>query len=154
MPAGLGTLFALDPVLRRGSRDGDGALGAFRRVAPLDAVPVGAPPRSFPVIADREDAWSRTPNAEIGSVLLFRENDETVLAWSTVCPHFGCRIDWRGDRDAFFCPCHDSLFAPDGERKNDKSPRDMDRLDTEIRNGQIWVAYQEFKTGTAEQIPV
>ena len=162
VPAGIGALFALDPIVRKGSRDGEGSLGRFRRVAPLDAVVPGAPPRTFPVIADREDAWEFTPNVEVGSVLLFREagsdgdgdDDAEVLAWSTVCPHLGCHIDWQPDRDAFFCPCHASLFAEDGSRQNQKSPRDMDRLETEIRDGEVWVAYVEYKTGTAEQIPV
>lgn len=153
VPVVAGGAFALDPLLRTEGQAGD---GAFHRVAPLAAVVPGAPPRSFPVIADREDAWNRTPNVEIGSVLLFREadDDETVMAWSTICPHIGCRIDWKDEAEAFFCPCHASLFAPDGSRENDISPRDMDRLETEIRGDEIWVRYRRFKTGTAEQIAV
>ena len=115
---------------------------------------MGAPPRAFPVVADEEDAWTRSRDVEIGSVLLFREGDETVLAWSTVCPHLGCRIDWEAGRDAFFCPCHASVFAADGSRENAISPRDMDRLETEVRDDTVWVRYLEYKTGTAEQVPI
>ena len=36
-----------------------------------------------------------------------------VYALSTVCPHKGCDVEARPD-GSFECPCHHSLFAPDG----------------------------------------
>ena len=155
-PVAVGGYFALDPLLRR---DGNSSEGTFRRVANLAAIEPGAPPRAFPIVADLEDAWSHSENVEIGSVLLFREADDSddkpsVLAWSTICPHFGCKIDWRDEHDAFFCPCHSSLFSPSGERQNEISPRDMDRLETDVRDDAVWVRYIQYKTGTAQQIPI
>ena len=157
VPLAAGGLMALDPLLRR---EGRASEEAFRPVTRLEAIPPGAPPRSFAVIADEEDSWNRTPNVEIGSVLLFREatseDDEkpTVLAWSAICSHLGCRIDWKDDLDAFFCPCHSSAWDESGTRTNEVAPRDMDRLETEVRDGVVWVKYLEFKTGTPEQVRV
>ena len=157
VPAGLGAIFALDPLVRKKPSE---SAGEYLKVAPLMAVVPGAPPRAFPVIANQSDAWSQESGAEIGSVLLFREpgthdDDPAVMAWSTVCPHLGCRIDWAPDRDSFFCPCHSSVWDAAGKRGNNVSPRDMDRLETEIRKSpqgpEVWVAFRKFKTGIAEQ---
>ena len=156
VPVTAGACFALDPLFRK---EGNAGAGQFRRVAALEAVVPGAPPRTFPVVADLEDAWARTENVQIGSVLLFREADDSdqtprVLAWSTICSHAGCAIGWKPETDQFECPCHSAQWAADGTRSNNIPPRDMDGLVTEIRDDEVWVRYQKFKTGVAEQIPV
>ena len=53
----------------------------------------------------------------------------------------------------FFCPCHAANFGLDGEVLDTPpiSPRDLDTLEAEIRNGtEVWVKFQNFKWGTSE----
>jgi len=47
-------------------------------------------------------------------------------------------------------------FALDGHISDPNSPawRGMDTLPVEIRDGQIWVKFQNFRAGRAEKIPV
>jgi Rieske Fe-S protein len=40
---------------------------------------------------------------------------DDFIALSSVCPHLGCRVHWEGNRDRFFCPCHNGAFAATGE---------------------------------------
>lgn len=35
-------------------------------------------------------------------------------AFSSVCPHLGCRVHWEADKERFFCPCHRGVFDAEG----------------------------------------
>ncbi len=148
--AGLVVLF--DPVRRRQK----GSLDKIR-VTTLEAVPEDGLPRKFPILADRTDAWNRFPSAPIGAVYLRRTSKTSVEALNVVCPHAGCFVDYRSDSKSFFCPCHNSSFALNGKIADPKSPspRAMDGLEVEVRNGsEIWVKFQNFRTGQAEKVPL
>ena len=150
--AGLGVL--LDPLRRSG--------GATQgtKIASLDALTVGGPPMKFAVLKDKVDAWNKTPDVPVGAVYLQRVSENEVKAFNTICPHLGCsvthrKIEKEGQQtDAYFCPCHDSTFLADGSRGDGSpSPRDLDALDVEIKEGEIWVTFQNFKTGIPAKEP-
>jgi len=54
------------------------------------------------------------------SVAIFKDA-EGVYAISTVCTHLGCIV--RPEADGFHCPCHGSLFAPDGTVVRGPAPK-------------------------------
>ena len=145
-----GVLVLADPLKRKS----DGAAAVL--VATLASLPENGEPRKFSVLAERVDAWNRTPNVPVGAVYLQRFGDK-VRALNVVCPHAGCFVDFRPAQSCFLCPCHDSKFALDGKIQDPKSPspRGLDELPVEIRNGgEVWVKFQNFRAGTHEQIPV
>lgn len=126
--------------------------GRFVAVATLDALPEGTPV-SFPVVAEAPgDGWNRMPPSQIGSVWLERRGDE-VVAFSTICPHLGCGIDYEGARGRYVCPCHDSYFGPDGEVLTGPSPRGMDALEARVVAGRVEVRFETFVLGTREKKP-
>jgi len=45
------------------------------------------------------------------------EDVDAFVALSTVCPHLGCNVHWEQNKNRFFCPCHNGVFAPDGTAK-------------------------------------
>jgi nitrite reductase/ring-hydroxylating ferredoxin subunit len=49
-----------------------------------------------------------------GVQILVRRTATGVDAFSSVCPHLGCRVHWVPDRREFFCPCHRGIFDADG----------------------------------------
>lgn len=126
--AGLVTFFA--PLSKRSSK-------SKVRIALLDQVPDDGIPRSFPVVTDRIDAWTKYPEQRVGSVYLVRQpGEEKPTAFTAKCPHAGCFIGYTPGDDQFRCPCHTSAFKLDGTRANgdaEVSPRDMDRLPVELR---------------------
>jgi quinol---cytochrome c reductase iron-sulfur subunit, bacillus type len=151
VPSVSGVFVLLDPLRRR--RAGAEAV----RVASLNALPADGKPRRFPVVADRVDAWNRTPHVPIGAVYLRRLDDTKVEALNVVCPHAGCFVDYVAAENGYHCPCHDSRFALDGRISDPKSPspRPMDELPVEIRNRtEIWVRFENFRAGQREKIPV
>jgi Rieske Fe-S protein len=148
-PIGAAISVMLDPLRRKGGN------GDFIRIASANAVPADGIPRKFAVIANRTDAWNRYPNTPIGAVYLRRLDEKTIEAFNVVCPHAGGFIDYNTQQNCFLCPLHNSQFALDGSIKDPKSPspRPMDALKVEIRNNEIWVAFQNFRAGTREKIP-
>src|SRR5205823_6607068 len=72
---------------------GKGAAAAeFLPVATVDALKDEGRPYSFPVVADKTDAWNTYRNVRVGAVYLIR-HDKDVTAFNAVCPHAGCFID-------------------------------------------------------------
>jgi Rieske Fe-S protein len=76
-----------------------------------------------------------------------------VVAFSTICPHLGCGIDWVESKNSFGCPCHESFFSLDGKVSSGPAPRPMDSLETRVVDGVIEVKFEKFKIGTAEKAP-
>jgi Rieske Fe-S protein len=122
-------------------------------VARLDALPDGKPVRVVVRAPRRRDAWTAFSDVTLGAVWLIREGAE-VRALSTVCPHAGCAVDWDERGAAFVCPCHDSRFAANGERSSGPSPRAMDALEVDLKEGRVSVAWRRFKTATPKKEPV
>ena len=66
---------------------------------------------NFPALANvggiaRVDAGHGTPVAAV------RATSTTFLAFSLICPHFGCTVGIASG--SFACPCHGARFASDG----------------------------------------
>ncbi|MBN2292961.1 MAG: Rieske 2Fe-2S domain-containing protein [Pirellulales bacterium] len=137
-----------------------GQAGRFFRIATLDALPADGTPRKFPVIADRKDAWTIFPNEPIGSLFLSRVGNKTdkvedIQALCVICPHAGCFIGYDEKNKNFLCPCHTAHFDLAGKRTDEQSqsPRDMDTLEVDVRNGnEIWVKFQNFRTGSTAKV--
>ena len=144
-----GLFVFFDPLRKKNEKEDE-----FIRIASLDTVPADSIPRRFTVVADRVDAWNKYLNVPIGAVFLRRTSDTEIEAFNVSCPHLGCAIDHKGE--SFFCPCHNSTFALDGSINDPKSPskRGMDALQVEVREGGVWVKFQNFRTGTEQPIPI
>jgi menaquinol-cytochrome c reductase iron-sulfur subunit len=122
-------------------------------VARLDALPEGKPVRVTIKAPKRRDAWTAFTDVTLGGCWLVREGDK-VRALSTVCPHAGCAVDWDDKGSAFVCPCHDSRFSAAGERTSGPSPRPLDTLEVDVKEGRVSVAWRRFKTATTKKEPV
>jgi menaquinol-cytochrome c reductase iron-sulfur subunit len=146
----LSGLVAFLSPLRQKSRAGQSL-----RLASLDMLPDNGTPLEVSVVADRADAWNRFPNEPIGAVFLRKTENERIEALNVVCPHAGCSIEYHEADRKFFCPCHSASFDLTGGRidRTSPSPRDLDSLEVEIRNGaEVWVRFQNFRTGIAEKV--
>ncbi len=167
VPAAVGGVFFLDPILRR--KKGTAAAGSAQALdgfVKLDITPdslvTDGPPVASTVIADLDDAWNRFKDVPIGSVWLRRQADGSILAFNSICPHLGCSVNFRRGENDFHCPCHASSFSLDGTRTNETPPRDMDSLDVVIATGgkpqadgdELWIRYQNFRRGTPEKKPI
>jgi menaquinol-cytochrome c reductase iron-sulfur subunit len=150
-PFAAGLVVFLDPLRRKA--------GPAQKiaVATLDALPADGVPRQFPVLATRQDAWNRFLNEPIGAVFLRRlPGTDQVEALNAVCPHAGCLVAFKPDKNEFKCPCHTSAFEVDGQRVLPcVAPRGLDTLQCEVRRHgdeeQIVVTFANYYSGLAEK---
>ena len=106
----------------------------------------GEDPVKVDIYADRVDAWNRVVQVKVGSAWVLSQGDELV-AFSTVCPHLGCGIDYVPGKRKFLCACHNSWFTIEGGVEEGPSPRAMDTLDTKVDESLVQIRYQRFKQG-------
>lgn len=157
-PLAAGLFTFANPLRSRKGAAASGQSGRLVRIATLAALPDDGVPRQFPVIADRQDAWTRYQNEAIGAVYLCRQpGSEEIQAFNATCPHAACFVAFNRDRDAYQCPCHDSVFGVDGKLNSGPSPRGLDQLDAELRptgeQKEIWVRYVDYYAGIEEKKP-
>ena len=136
------------PVRRRTVFGGDEPID----VATLSELPDGVPTRKTVRASTLRDAWAAFSNVTLGAVWLVRRG-EKVEAFSTVCPHAGCAVDWDAQKSCFACPCHASVFGADGERKSGPAPRGLDRLDCAVEKDQVRVTWLRFRQGVPQKEP-
>lgn len=94
-------------------------------------------PSLFKTKIQRQTGW--IVNEEEISVFVLTENGRDFLAMSNICTHLGCRVRWIDNREEFFCPCHNGVFDKDGQIVSGPVPRPLDRFETKVENGQLFV---------------
>lgn len=50
------------------------------------------------------------------------------LAFSAICTHLGCIIQWHADKSEFLCPCHGGRFSAQGKVLGGPPPRPLDPI--------------------------
>lgn len=131
--AGLGIpaiAYLIGPALR------SQALEAWISLGSTSKVELGTP-TLFRARVERQTGW--IVNEEELSVYVLTENGRDFTAMSNICTHLGCRVRWIPDREQFYCPCHNGVFDKAGEVVSGPPPRPLDRFETKVENGQIYV---------------
>jgi len=119
-------------------------------VSGLDDLEAGGPPVRVELVGDGvRDAWASADQSKLGAAWLQRDGDK-VTAFSSICPHLGCAINYDG-KD-FRCPCHKSAFSRSGEKLGGPSRRGLDPLPVEVVDGRILVTYKRFKPDISERV--
>ena len=153
----------LIPIAIFASVAGAVATAAFRFLRPIsasqrqlkwiDAMPMahvkGDKPLMCSIVTERTAGWATTLEEQQVFVLPSHQHQ----AFSSTCPHEGCNVMWREEKNDFFCPCHDSLFGLDGARMSGPAPRGLDPLPTREKDGMLQVQYQTFVNNKVERIP-
>jgi cytochrome b6-f complex iron-sulfur subunit/menaquinol-cytochrome c reductase iron-sulfur subunit len=146
----------LSPVLDRAEEGNAG----WRTVGPAARFAVGAPPLRVQVTEDRQDKWLLRRDVPVGSVLVRRLAEAEFRVLSAKCPHLGCSVRVVEGEDAFQCPCHRSHFdgagalLPHADGQPNPAPRGLDALAWRVADGALQIQWVEYKTGTAQQVPV
>ena len=94
-------------------------------------------PTLFKAVIKTKTGWVSEENEFSAYVLTDNGRDFTVM--SNVCTHLGCRVRWINDQDSFFCPCHNAAFARDGSVQDGPPPRPLDRFESMVEDGILFV---------------
>ncbi|HTM92133.1 MAG TPA: FAD-dependent oxidoreductase, partial [Flavisolibacter sp.] len=59
---------------------------------------------------------------------VYKDEGNKVHAFSAVCPHMGCMVQWNAEEKSFDCPCHGSRFTKDGVVINGPATVGLERI--------------------------
>ena len=105
-------------------------LGAINKVEPGN-------PALFKTTIERQTGWL-SAQEEVSAYVL-TEDGQNYIAMSNICTHLGCRARWIAEQEQFFCPCHNGVFGKDGSVISGPPPRPLDRFETKIENGVLFI---------------
>lgn len=133
--------YVVSPALKRREK-------SWVDAGPVADLPVGEPAQRD-VAMTLADGYQEI--AAVKGIWALRRETNEVTVYSPICTHLGCGFRWDGDEKKFKCPCHGSMFDPEGKVVGGPAPRPLDRLPVRIENGRLMVQYEEFKSGTKAQ---
>lgn len=61
-------------------------------------------------------------------VAVYRDEQGGYQAYSAICPHLGCIVQWNNDEKSFDCPCHGSRFTCEGKVINGPALTDLESV--------------------------
>jgi len=134
---------------RRSASGGDG----FSDAGAVDSLPVGTW-TLVPIEIVRQDGWVKNRQSRSVWALIKSSSPLDVEVLSPICTHLGCPVAWSAAASQFRCPCHGGTFSADGALVSGPPPRGLDPLENQVRDGHLWVRWQDFRTGERERIAV
>jgi cytochrome b6-f complex iron-sulfur subunit len=75
----------------------------------------------------------------VSSKIFLAVNKFGLTAFSPVCTHFGCFINWDSNKKIFLCPCHAGKYDIDGNVLSGPPPKPLKKLPLKIINGRVYV---------------
>ena len=78
-----------------------------------------------------------------GKKAILVNNGKEIKAFSKICTHLGCEVEWQGEKKQFFCPCHKGFFDANGKNIAGPPPRPLDEYKVAIKDDNIFVALKE-----------
>ena len=72
-------------------------------------------------------------------VIVVHEQDGTVKAFSAICTHLGCVVDYDAPNKQFHCNCHDSIYDSNGQRIGGPSRLPLPAYPVTVENDEITV---------------
>lgn len=72
------------------------------------------------------------------AAVLIRREDDSFVAYSAVCTHQQCEVNYQQDAGELVCPCHGSIFDPaDGSPTQGPAQEPLREIPVEVRDGQV-----------------
>lgn len=105
------------PVTRRGPA------GGLQEVGKLDDIPV----------------WGSKKVTLGGSALILLRTPNEVKAFSAICTHLGCIVDWDDQKRHILCPCHAGIFDVNGRVVSGPPPKPLPEHAVKVIDGKIFV---------------
>lgn len=89
--------------------------------------------------ADDIPVWGGKKVILSGSALLIIRLPREYKAYSAICTHLGCIVDWDGKTQKIICPCHAGIFDTNGSVVAGPPPRSLPSYPVKVINGRLMV---------------
>ncbi len=72
--------------------------------------------------------------------ILIRQTDGTYLAFSAVCTHLNCTVQYRASEHDLWCACHNGVYNLQGGNVSGPPPRPLEQYAVHVRGQDIVVS--------------
>jgi len=119
------------------------AAAVFYPVVRYLFVQVGPTAKSGPVVAAKvnevpNNAFKIFPFEGEPAILIHLASGE-YRAFSAVCTHLGCTVQYRADRPDIWCACHNGVYNLFGQNVSGPPPRPLEQYAVRIEGGNVIV---------------
>lgn len=70
--------------------------------------------------------------------ILIRTPDGELRAFTAICTHLGCTVQYRSDLEHIWCACHNGHFDLLGRNISGPPPRPLDQYDVGVIGGKVY----------------
>ena len=74
--------------------------------------------------------------------LLVRVNDTDWKAFSAVCTHLNCTVQYQEARREIWCACHNGTYDLDGRVTSGPPPKPLEELAVKIRGDEVVISHR------------
>lgn len=74
--------------------------------------------------------------------MLIRTPGGELRAFSAICTHLSCTVQYRDDLDHLWCPCHNGHFDLQGRNIQGPPPEPLEEYAVNVQDGEIVVSRQ------------
>jgi len=79
----------------------------------------------------------------LGRKAILINNKGKIEAFSKICTHLGCEVEWQPEKRVFFCPCHKGYYDANGKNIAGPPPRPLSTYKVTVKDGNIYVSVRE-----------
>ncbi|MGB8214810.1 MAG: ubiquinol-cytochrome c reductase iron-sulfur subunit [Anaerolineales bacterium] len=126
--------YVIGPALQTTSSD------AWIPLGKLESFQIGLPTLTT-FTRSQVNGWEKTVDSY--GVFVLRKSQTEVAAFSNVCTHLGCRVNWHADQQQYICPCHNAHFDINGNIVSGPPPRPLTTYATRVENGLLSIHFLE-----------
>lgn len=72
--------------------------------------------------------------------ILIKTAEGELRAFSAVCTHLDCTVQFKGDEKVFWCACHNGKYDLNGQNISGPPPKPLTRFNLVIQKGEIFVS--------------
>jgi len=72
--------------------------------------------------------------------LLIRLPSGDVRAFTAICTHLGCTVEYRPDLQEIWCPCHNGFYNLQGVNVAGPPPRALEEYAVAVSDDKVWVS--------------
>ena len=104
-----------------------------------DPIMVGA-------VADFTVGTGKVVSVNDKPVIVVNTSAGGIKAFSAICTHLGCVVNWDAKRNVIHSPCHDGLFNPvTGAVVGGPPPRPLPAYELTVKDGKVYVGQPQGK---------
>jgi cytochrome b6-f complex iron-sulfur subunit len=112
---------------------------AYSLVKFLASIPAARTSDKKLVISKTDIPSGESRNIIYGNmpIVVINRPEKGLIAFSRVCTHLGCLVDYNEKKQLFLCPCHAGVFDIEGYVVSGPPPKAMNAIPLRIDGGNI-----------------